>query len=65
LLEVLKKIKVMDKRQRQLILKLAEKLKKEKKSRSKSTKILESAGIIPLKGKNPNYPNLDKALKTA
>ena len=55
----------MDKKQQQLILELAERLKKQKKSPSKSTEFLESAGIIPSKGKGSNYPNLDKALKPA
>lgn len=56
----------MDKRQQQLVLELAKKLKEQKKSRSQSTRVLELAGIILPKGKeNKNYPNLDKALKSA
>jgi hypothetical protein len=56
----------MDKRQQQLILELAKRLKQEKKTRSQSLKVLESAGIISTKGKgNKYYPNLDRALKPA
>ncbi len=55
----------MDKKQLQLILELAERLKKERKSQAESARFLKSAGIIPSKGKNSNYPNLDKALKPA
>lgn len=56
----------MDKRQQQLILELAKRLKKEKKSKSQSLKTLESMGIISSEGKrSKNYPHLDKALKSA
>lgn len=56
----------MDKKQQQLILELAKRLKQDKKSKSQSVKILESAGIISPKGNsNKHYPNLDRALKPA
>lgn len=56
----------MDKRQQQLILDLAKRLKQDKKSKSQSFNILESAGIISTKGQNNNnYPNLNRVLKTA
>lgn len=55
----------MDKKQRQLILELAERLKKERQSQSESSRFLKSAGIIPSGGRGSNYPNLDKALKPA
>lgn len=56
----------MDKRQQQLILDLAKKLKQDKKSKTQSFSVLESAGIIASKGQNNNnYPNLNRVLKTA
>ena len=55
----------MDKKQRQLILELAERLKKEKRSRSENSNFLKSAGIISSKGKSSTYPNLNKVLKSA
>lgn len=56
----------MDKKQLQLILELAKRLKHDKKSKSQSIKILESTGIISQKGHdNKHYPNLDRALKPA
>lgn len=56
----------MEKRQEQLVLELAERLKSDRKSKSQSLQVLESAGIISSKGKsNKHYPNLDRALKSA
>lgn len=56
----------MDKKQQQLILELAKRLKLQKKSKSQSVEILKSVGIISTGGKNnKHYPNLDRALKSA
>ncbi|GEM_PF-6454133 len=56
----------MDKKQQELILELAKKLKQEKKSQSQSIKLLESVGIIPLKGQsNKHYPNLERVMNPA
>lgn len=61
----MRKIYKMDKKQQQLILELAKRLKLDRKSKSQSVNILKSAGIISSKGSNKNYPNLDRALKSA
>jgi Mn-dependent DtxR family transcriptional regulator len=56
----------MDKRQQQLILDLAKRLKNEPKSKSESIKKLTSIGLFTTKNnKNSRYPNLERVLTHA
>ncbi len=55
----------MYKKQHQLILELAKRLKKEKRSVSESVQNLEAIGILSPKGKvNKHYPNLERVLRS-
>ena len=56
----------MEKRQTKLLLELAKKLSKEKRSKEVAFNSLRSAGLLTSTGKvTKNYPNLDRVLSAA